>query len=74
MIVEERSGGAWALLKHANLYTALQNLLGGPHLSARDQAASSSFPPRRFGSIRDELEQASFGVVSVSCQCQWDLR
>jgi SAM-dependent methyltransferase len=30
--VEERSGGAWALLKHANFYTGLQNLLGGSHL------------------------------------------
>jgi SAM-dependent methyltransferase len=30
--VEERTGGAWALLKRANFYTALQNLLGGPHL------------------------------------------
>jgi ubiquinone/menaquinone biosynthesis C-methylase UbiE len=30
--VEERTGGIWALLKHANCYTALQNLLGGPQL------------------------------------------
>ena len=30
--MEERTGGVWALLKHANFYTALQNLLGGPHL------------------------------------------
>jgi SAM-dependent methyltransferase len=28
----ERSTGPWALLKRASVYTALQNLIGGPHL------------------------------------------
>ena len=28
----ERSAGPWALLKRASVYTAVQNLIGGPHL------------------------------------------
>jgi SAM-dependent methyltransferase len=30
--MDERSTGPWALLKQASIYTALQNLIGGPHL------------------------------------------